>query len=29
LNVGVCGYVYNTGESINIHDAYSDWRFNR
>ena len=26
---GVAGYCAETGQSLNIPDAYSDWRFNR
>lgn len=29
MDKGVAGYVATTGETVNIHDAYSDERFNR
>src|SRR5262249_38946347 len=28
-NTGIAGYVFTTGESLNINDPYSDTRFNR
>lgn len=29
FGVGVCGYCMDTGENVNIPDAYSDYRFNK
>jgi hypothetical protein len=29
FGVGICGYCMETGENVNIPDAYSDYRFNR
>ena len=28
-NLGIAGHVFNTGESLIVHDAYADPRFNR
>ena len=29
FGVGICGYCMETGENVNIPDAYSDYRFNK
>lgn len=29
FGVGICGYCMETGENVNIPDAYADYRFNR